>query len=208
VAYALTVKLKTEIQVRIGIMLFEGVEELDFAGPWEVLAVWARLHPEDGVAVVTVADHVEPVRCANGLRVIAHGTWSDAGKLDVLVLPGGWGSDRQLGEPHLLERLRDLSAGGTLMTSVCSGALVFAQAGLLANRPATTHWSDLDRLRQISPSTDVQPTARFLDSGEVITASGVSAGIDMALHLVARLQSTDRAREIRRYIQYDPAPPV
>lgn len=189
-------------------MLFEGVEELDFAGPWEVLSAWSQLSPEDGVEVVTVADDSALVNCAKGLKVLPDTTWDEAGRLDVLVLPGGWGSDRQLDEPLLHQRLQSLRRDGTLMTSVCSGALVFAKAGLLTNRPVTTHWSDIDRLRELSPTSDVQPEARFLDSGEVITASGVSAGIDMALHLVARLQSKDRARQVRRYIQYDPAPPV
>jgi len=197
-----------ETLVRIGIMLFEGMEELDFAGPWEVLSAWSRLHPEAGIEVVAVADELGPILCAKGLRMLPDKTWAEAGPLDVLVLPGGRGSDRQLEEPALLQRLQELSEAGTLMTSVCSGALVFAQAGLLANRPATTHWSDLDRLRTISPTSDVRPEARFLDSGSIVTAAGVSAGIDMALHLVARLDSIEVAREVRRYIQYDPAPPV
>jgi transcriptional regulator GlxA family with amidase domain len=94
------------------------------------------------------------------------------------------------------------------MTSVCTGALVYAAAGLLRNRPATTYWSELELLHKLEPSVDVRPDDRFVDSGEVITAAGVSAGIDMALHLVARLQSLKRAKDVRRYIQYDPAPPV
>jgi transcriptional regulator GlxA family with amidase domain len=94
------------------------------------------------------------------------------------------------------------------MTSVCTGSLVYAGMGLLANRPATTYWGSLETLRQLDDSIDVRADDRFVDSGEVITAAGVSAGIDMALHLVARLHSTERAREVRRYIQYDPEPPV
>jgi transcriptional regulator GlxA family with amidase domain len=94
------------------------------------------------------------------------------------------------------------------MTSVCTGSLVYADAGLLDGRPATTYWNQLELLRSLGTDIDVQPDARFVDSGEVITAAGVSAGIDMALHLVARLHSVERARDVRRYIQYDPAPPV
>jgi transcriptional regulator GlxA family with amidase domain len=92
------------------------------------------------------------------------------------------------------------------MTSVCTGAFVYAQAGLLAGRPATTHWSGVERLRELG--IDVRPDDRFVDTGEVITAAGVSAGIDMALHLVARLDSVEKAKEVRHYIQYDPKPPV
>jgi transcriptional regulator GlxA family with amidase domain len=94
------------------------------------------------------------------------------------------------------------------MTSVCTGALVFAAAGLLNGRPATTWWGQLDTLAELDRTIELRPDDRFVDSGEIVTAAGVSAGIDMALHLVARLHSAERAREVRRYIQYDPEPPV
>jgi transcriptional regulator GlxA family with amidase domain len=104
--------------------------------------------------------------------------------------------------------MRSLAAAGTLMTSVCTGALVFADAGLLDGRAATTHWGSLELLGTLGERIEVRPDERFVDAGEIITAAGVSAGIDMALHLVARLHSRERAAEVRRYIQYDPQPPV
>ena len=94
------------------------------------------------------------------------------------------------------------------MTSVCTGSLVYAAAGLLSGRPATTHWASLNLLSEIDPTVRTDVNARFVDDGDLITSAGVSAGIDMALHLVARLAGTERAREVRRDIQYDPAPPV
>jgi len=94
------------------------------------------------------------------------------------------------------------------MTSVCTGSLVYAAAGLLTRRPATTHWASLDRLKELDPTIDVRADDRFVDDGDVITSAGVSAGIDMALHLVSRLASPERARQVRRGIQYDPQPPV
>jgi transcriptional regulator GlxA family with amidase domain len=194
--------------MRIGIALFEDAEELDFAGPWEVLASWSQQWPADGVEVLTIADTLEPVRCAKGLRVLPDATWETAGTLDVLVYPGGMGTRPQLGDQAVRARIRGLASGGTLMTSVCTGSLVYADAGLLDGRPATTHWAQLDLLRSLGRDLDVRADERFVDDGEVITAAGVSAGIDMALHLVARLHSPERAREVRRYIQYDPAPPV
>jgi transcriptional regulator GlxA family with amidase domain len=194
--------------MRIGIALFEDAEELDWAGPWEVLAAWAQQWPEDGVEVLTVSDSLEPVRCAKGLRVVPDATWATAGTLDVLVYPGGMGTRRELADEAVLERLRGLAAGGTLMTSVCTGSLVYAAAGLLDGRPATTYWDQLDYLPTLGRNIDVRRDDRFVDSGEVVTAAGVSAGIDMALHLVARLHSPERARDVRRYIQYDPQPPV
>jgi transcriptional regulator GlxA family with amidase domain len=193
---------------RIGIALFEGAEELDWAGPWEVLAAWAKQWPDDGVEVFTVAQNGDPVTCAKGLRVLADRTWSEAGKLDVLVYPGGRGTRRELEDESVLSWLRATKESGTLMTSVCTGALVFAAAGFLRDRPATTYWSAFDELKNVDPSIEERPDDRFVDSGEVITAAGVSAGIDMALHLVARLHSIERARDVRRYIQYDPEPPV
>jgi transcriptional regulator GlxA family with amidase domain len=94
------------------------------------------------------------------------------------------------------------------MTSVCTGSLVYAAAGLLSHRPATTHWASLELLAELDPTIDVRRDERFVDDGDTITAAGVSAGIDMALHLIVRLVGPDRARQVRGYIQYDPAPPV
>jgi transcriptional regulator GlxA family with amidase domain len=198
---------RTLFPVKIAVCLFDGAEELDWAGPYEVLAAWASIWPDDGVEVFTVADTRE-VRCAKGLRVLADHTWATAPRPDVLVYPGGIGTRRELQDEAVLERLRGLAGDGTLMTSVCTGALVFGSAGLLDGRPATTWWGRINELGEIGEGIEVRPEARFVDSGEVITAAGVSAGIDMALHLVARLHSVERAREVRRYIQYDPEPPV
>ncbi len=193
--------------MRIAIALFDDAEELDWAGPWEVLSAWAHHWPDDRVDVVTVAETLEPVRCAKGLRVLPDCTWDQLGAVDVLVYPGGVGTRPQLGREDVRERIRGLHAGGTLMTSVCTGALVFADAGLLDNRPATTHWGSLDLLASLGQDIDVQSEVRFVDDGDVVTAAGVSAGIDMALHLVGRLHSRLRAAEVRRAIQYDPQPP-
>jgi transcriptional regulator GlxA family with amidase domain len=193
---------------RIAIALFDGAEELDWAGPWEVLAAWAKQWPADGVEVFTVAQRDGEVTCAKGLRVLPDRTWAEAGKLDVLVYPGGRGTRRELTDGAVLDWLRETKEGGTLMTSVCTGALVFAAAGFLRDRPVTTYWSAFDELRALEPTVEARPDDRFVDSGEIVTAAGVSAGIDMALHLVARLNSVERARDVRRYIQYDPEPPV
>jgi transcriptional regulator GlxA family with amidase domain len=192
----------------IGVALFDGAEELDWAGPWEVLAAWAQQFPDDGVRVLTVAREPGPIECAKGLRVIPDETWETTPPLDVLVYPGGIGTRAQLGDEAVREWLRGVAASGALVTSVCTGALVLADAGLLDGRPATTWWGRLDELATLGREIEVRPDDRFVDSGDVVTAAGVSAGIDMALHLVARLHSPERAREVRRYIQYDPEPPV
>ena len=192
--------------MRIAIAVFDGAEELDFAGPWEVLAAWRFLSPDE-VEVVMVGDNTEPVTCAKGMRVLPETTWDELGDIDVLVYPGGRGTRPQLGDEERRARLRKLKERGTLMTSVCTGALVYADAGLLDGQPATTYWSAFDELRALGRDIVVRPDERFVDNGDVITAAGVSAGIDMALHLVGRLGSPEKARKVRRYIQYDPQPP-
>lgn len=193
---------------RIAVLLFEGVEELDFAGPWEVLAAWAHQYPQDGIEVETIAATRAPLRCAKGLSVVPHDTLADAPPAELLIVPGGRGTRPLLHDEPLLAWLREQAARGTVIASVCTGALLLAKAGLLDGRPATTHHGSLQRLRELGRDIDVRPEARFVDDGAVLTAAGVSAGIDLALHLVARLHSRERARELRHYIQYDPDPPV
>ena len=193
---------------RIGIFLFDGAEELDWAGPWEVLAFWAKMWPDDDVEVFTMVRDDGPVTCAKGLRVLADYSWSTAPPMDVLVYPGGIGTRAHLTDEGILGWVRKEKERGVLMTSVCTGSLVFAGAGLLRDRPATTYWGALEVLAGLDDTIEVRPDDRFVDSGDIITAAGVSAGIDMALHLVARLHSVERAREVRRGIQYDPEPPV
>ena len=193
---------------RIGIFLFEEAEELDWAGPWEVLSFWALMYPGDDVEVFTIAETEGPIKCAKGLRVLPDHTWVTAPEMDVLVYPGGQGTRPQVGDETYRKWVRQLAEAGTLMTSVCTGSLVYADAGLLDGRPATTHWAAMDLLGSLGTDIELRPDDRFVDDGAVITAAGVSAGIDMALHLVARLHSVDRAKEVRRGIQYDPEPPI
>jgi len=192
----------------IGIVLFADAEELDAIGPWEVLSAWTRSFPEDGYAVSCLSRSGGLVQCAQGLVVQAQHSFADAPALEVLLYPGGQGTRRQLHDDAQLEWVRRQRAVVPLMTSVCTGSLVYAAAGLLSHRPATTHWASLDRLAEIDPTIDVRRDERFVDDGDIITSAGVSAGIDMALHLIVRLASVDRARQMRRTIQYDPAPPV
>ncbi len=192
----------------IGVVLFDGAEELDAIGPWEVLAAWAQRWPQDGVQVLTLAPDERQVVCAKGLHVLADYSWATAPGLDVVIYPGGDGTRAQLGDEQVRSWVRAQHARGTLMTSVCTGSLVYADSGLLANRPATTHWGALELLAELDSTIELRPNDRFVDTGEIVTAAGVSAGIDMALHLVRRLHSLERAREVRRYIQYDPEPPI
>jgi transcriptional regulator GlxA family with amidase domain len=187
----------------IGLLLFDDVEELDAVGPWEVLAYWTLHYPEDCWSISCVSLDGSPVLAAKGLALSAHHSMGDMPPLDVLIHPGGEGTRRLMRNPQHLDWVRLQAATVPLMTSVCTGALVYAAAGLLSRRSATTHWESIDLLREVDPTIDVNPDARYVDDGNVITSAGVSAGIDMALHLVARLAGVDRAREVRRAIQYD-----
>lgn len=193
---------------RIGVVLFDEVEELDAVGPWEVLAAWTRTWPDDGWEVVTVSVDRREVRAAKGMTFIADHLPEDVGPLDVVVHPGGQGTRRLFRDPEHLARVQGWAASASLMLSVCTGSLVYAAAGLLRGRPATTHWGALELLAEVDPSIEVRSEDRFVDDGEVITSAGVSAGIDAALHLVARLRSPERAAEVAHYIQYEPRSPL
>lgn len=193
---------------QIGIVLFDAVEELDAIGPWEVLAFWTRTYPQDGYGVCCLSRGGGLVHCAKGLTVWADHSFADAPYLDVLLHPGGQGTRPQLRDTAHLDWVREQRRAVPLLTSVCTGSLVYAAAGVLRHRPATTHWRSLDLLHELDATIDVRADERFVDDGDVLTSAGISAGIDMALHLVSRLASPERAREVRRGIQYDPAPPV
>jgi transcriptional regulator GlxA family with amidase domain len=197
----------TGSSLRVGIVVFDDAEELDVVGPFDVLTAWAArsaLRPE----VVTFSADGAGVRCAKGLRLLPDTSRDEVGPLHVLVHPGGQGTRPLAHDPEHLAWVREQRTTTALMTSVCTGALVYAAAGLLAGRPVTTHWAAFDELVRLDPSVLVDTEARFVDDGDVVTSAGVSAGIDMALHLVARLDSVAAARDVRRQIQYDPAPPV
>ena len=199
--------MSTHSPLRVGIFVFDDAEELDVVGPYEVLAAWAALsdlRPE----VVTFSADGAGVRLAKGLRIVPDRSADDVTPLHVLVYPGGRGTRALARNSAHLDWVRTMRSQVPLVTSVCTGALVLAAAGLLAGRPATTHWGAFDELEVLDPSVTLDTEARFVDDGDVITASGVSAGIDMALHLVARLENDQVARQVRRAIQYDPAPPV
>ncbi|MPZ92885.1 MAG: DJ-1/PfpI family protein [Actinobacteria bacterium] len=200
---------ETRERLSIGIALFDGAEELDWAGPWEVLSYWSKYRPEDNIEVFTVAkDNSRPIECAKGLRVLADYSWDSAPEIDVLVYPGGRGTRAQVGDEELRAWVRSVHERARLTTSVCTGAYILADAGLLKGRPATTHWDDFDGLLAIDGSIEARRNERFVDDDDIITAAGISAGIDMALYLIVRLHSEDRAREIKRRIQYEPEPPV
>ncbi|WP_426562415.1 DJ-1/PfpI family protein [Angustibacter sp. McL0619] len=192
---------------QIGLILFNGVEELDAVGPWEVLSAWTQQHPEDGWDIFCLSTDGRPVRGARSLMLGAQHSIDDVPVMDVLVHPGGPGIRPMLHDHNHLEWVRRQRAAVPLMTSVSTGSLVYAAAGLLVGRRATTHWDSLNLLSELDPTVVTDVSSRFVDDGDLITSAGVSSGIDMALHLVARLADVERARTVRSEIQY-PVPPI
>lgn len=190
-----------EKPTRIGILFFNGMEELDAIGPFEIFAYWAR-QAFQPVEVVTFSPDGHPVTCSNGLTVVPGTSKPDVGPLNVFVHPGG-DCRALLSDPDHLSWVREKRSDTALLASVCTGSLVFAKAGLLAHRPATTWWKALDRLGEIDPSIEVRRDVRYVDDGDIVTSAGISAGMDMALHLVARLGTPQQAHEVARGIQYD-----
>src|SRR5690349_11405148 len=155
----------------IGILLFDGVEELDAVGPWEVLSWWTRSYPEDGYTASTFSPDGRAVTGNKGLVISPHHSRDDVPEMAVLVHPGG--DTRALGEDEEhLEWLRKQRTVVPLLTSVCTGSLVYAKAGLLHDRPATTYWGALDGLTDSDPTIEVRPEARWVDDGDVVTAAG------------------------------------
>ena len=188
----------------IGIVIFPDVEELDFVGPYEVFGGLGKLgHP---TRVALIAEHTQPVLCTNGLRVLPDCTFDDAPALDVLLVPGGLGTRAEAQNAPLLAFLKRAGANCKWVTSVCTGALLLYEAGFARGKRVTTHWAFVAELRKRENIT-VLDGPRFVRDGQLVTAAGVSAGIDMALWLLGQLHTPELARQVQHYIQYNPAPP-
>ncbi len=196
--------MATTTTTTIGIVLFEGAEELDWAGPYEVFTMAAMGRD---LSVVTIAETAEPVCCAKGLRVLADHTFEDAPPLDVVLVPGGQGTRVEMDNPRMIDFLHKVGPGCSWITSVCTGAAVIAKAGFAKGCRVTTHWGYLEELRKIAGDSEVLEGMRYVRDGRLVTAAGVSAGIDMSLWLVGQIYDPAHARNVQRMMEYDPAPP-
>jgi transcriptional regulator GlxA family with amidase domain len=186
----------------VGILLYDGVEVLDFAGPYEVLfaASFAEGHPFE---VFTIAAEKDLISCAGNLLVKPHHSIDDHPSIDVLVVPGGHFRGGEAAAQRLIEWLREQEPGIEVVASVCTGSYFLGKAGVLGGRRATSHWGAIEHLRQEFPDVEFVDDERVIDTGHVITAAGVSAGIDMALHLVERVCGQAEADKVARYMEYD-----
>ncbi|MGV3659510.1 MAG: DJ-1/PfpI family protein [Prosthecobacter sp.] len=193
---------------RIGIYLFDDAEVLDFAGPFEVFSTASRmagrLQPGAGApfVVCTMGESGSPITARGGLRVEAQFSISSHPALDVLIIPGGVVT-REQEKPAVIAWIAEQAAKVELTASICTGAFLLGKAGLLHGRQATTHWEDMADLRTLLPGTDVVEGLRWVDEGRVITSAGISAAIDVSLHLVERLAGKELALRTARQMDYE-----
>lgn len=192
---------------RVGILVFPDVEVLDFCGPFEVFSVTRldetlRRESLSPFEVLLVAEHDGPVKATGGLRVLPDHTLATCPPLDVLVVPGGWGTRVEIKNRRLLDWIVQRATQVETLTSVCTGSMLLGQAGLLDGRHATTHWRSLDWMRESFPAVTVEDQLHVVEEGNVLTSAGISAGIDMALRVVARYHGEAIARATARNMEY------
>lgn len=192
-------------QWKIGILLFNEVEVLDFAGPFEVLSI--TTYPESNVKpfdVQTVAQTKETVRARNGLQVVPNYSFRDKTNFDILIIPGGYGAEEiEIHNDVIVSWIKDQMSKVTLMTSVCTGAFLLAKAGLLDGKRATTHWMDIDRLEREFEKVVVERGVKYVDEGSIITSGGISAGINMSFFLIVKLLGEEIARTTAKRMEFD-----
>ncbi len=192
----------------VGILIFDEVEVLDFCGPFEVFSVTRNLvtqtsdEADKPFTVYLVAEHEALVRTRGGMMVQPHYTTANCPHLDLLLVPGGWGTRREVGNRPLIEWITERDRQTELTASVCTGAFMLAEAGLLDGRRATTHWQSIERMAHAYPGVHVLPNVRYVDEGRIITSAGISAGIDMSLYLVQKWLGHDVAAQTARSMEY------
>jgi len=191
----------------VGIVIFDDIDVLDFCGPFEVFSV-TRLNEEkrreesSPFDVRLVSERGGTITTSGGMRVAADYSFGNCPKLDILCAPGGWGTRRELSNPVMLEWLKSRALEVELLTSVCTGSMLLGFAGLLEGRRATTHWRSLDWMAESFPQTTVLRDEHVVEDGALITSAGISAGIDMALKVVARYFGEEISRATARQMEY------
>jgi transcriptional regulator GlxA family with amidase domain len=186
----------------LAILLFPDVELLDFAGPFEVFSVANRWTDPPAFNVFTVAESAGPIQAKNGLAVLPHHSLDNAPAPHIVLVPGGVGTRQEMNNPVVINWIKDSAEAAELVLSVCTGALLLAKAGLLDGLEATTHHGSIELLRELAPQTTVFDDRRFVDNGKLITSAGISAGMDMSLHVVAKLLGDETARKTARQMEY------
>ena len=187
----------------VGIVVFDQVEVLDFAGPYEVFSVATQVADPDSFNVYLVTESAATVEGRNGFKVVPHYTFTNCPEPDILIVPGGPGTRVEETNPVMLDWVNAKADPAELVLSVCTGARILAKAGLLDGLEATTHWVSIDELKEMVPTATIHDDRRFVDNGKVVTSAGVSAGIDMSLHIIGRLCGEKAAAETAHFMEYD-----
>jgi transcriptional regulator GlxA family with amidase domain len=196
-------------KINVGILIFNDVEVLDFCGPFEVFSMASMVAKDikkldDGAfGVFTVAEYNRTVKARGNLLVQPHFTIDDHPPIDILVVPGGWGTRQEINNPTIINWISSVAKAGNLTTSVCTGSFLLGKAGLLEGKKVTTHWASLARMAEAFPSVTVEKEVRWVDEDKIITSAGVSAGIDMSLHVVGRLHGREVALTTAKQMEYD-----
>lgn len=200
-------QLTEQTQRTVGILLFDDVEVLDFAGPFEVFSVARPVgqHNEGRqlFKVLTIAEKEGLVIATGGLSIQPNFTIENHPPFDILIVPGGWGTRRERTNPALLEWIADQNQKTEITASVCTGAFFLAEQGILNDLEATTHWNSIGWMQENYPQIAMNDTKRFIDQGHIVTSAGISAGIDMSLHLIARIYGIEIAKWTARRMEYD-----
>jgi transcriptional regulator GlxA family with amidase domain len=186
----------------LGILIFDEVEVLDFCGPFEVFSVANRLMEKPALQVMIVAEKSRPIGARGGLSVNPHCRINDCPPLDILLIPGGQGARTEMHNGVVLDWVKEKAAKAELLLSVCTGSLILAKAGLLDGKEATTHHAAIDLLKENAPKTTVHGGCIFVESGNIISSAGISSGIDMSLHVVAKLYGNDLARKTADQMEF------
>ena len=196
----------------VGIFIFDEVEILDFAGPFEIFGVAGKQNGGEGYFQVFTVAEKPKIAARNRLLVEANYTFDNCPTPDILLIPGGggfkpdgtpFGTRREMNNPKLLEWVKSMNEKVELLLSVCTGSLILAKAGLLEGLSATTHFKAVEQMREAAPHTTLLPEERWVDNGRIILSAGVSAGIDMSLYVLSKLLGKEVANETAQYIQYD-----
>ncbi len=189
----------------VGLFLFNEVEVLDFAGPFEVLSITEDPETKDKpFQVMTVSEDGRQIKARNGLKVQPDYSFETAPIFDIVIIPGGYGADHiEINNPVVINWIQAQSMHSEILASVCTGAFLLAKAGLLDDKRATTHWMDIEILQRKFPKVTVLSNIKYVDEGHIVTSAGISAGIQMSLHLVRRLLSEEIALQTVKRMEYD-----
>lgn len=186
----------------VGIFLFDEVEVLDFAGPFEVFSVTAQLNNYEPFSVFTVSENGDEIKAVNGLYVIPDFSFDDHPDIDILVIPGGDGTKELIDRPEIIDWINQVNDQNEITMSVCSGARLMAKAGLLDGLDSTTHHDVIKDVANITPETNILEGKRFVDEGKIMTSGGITAGIDLSFHVVEKLFGKGMANETAIYMEY------